>query len=274
MLKFILPNFFELSSLNDRLIHIYSSHKEFFNDEYFFMGQEGSLPFHSWNGGKMNTLSYHNVKVKEQIEEIFHKLDWNLILYNCANPFLLKSDIYDVQENTVLKTIQNGSNLLITSTTEFTEYLMQIYPQFRFVASEDYALYEDNVKKELFKYFKCSYKNLSEDFYKDIPKSKIIINISSTCLSCENYLKCRAEEQQRQLCFMETSKFLSCNECKFSILSYEDIEMYNKQGYNMFCMDTHGLDLNSFRIIPIYLNLFIKDEYRNIADLMLRRIVS
>lgn len=270
-MNFLFPNEIFYTDIITNLNHIFQNHQDFlnFNFKPSFLNAELSLPFNYVNGGPLNTVNGNDFLDASTINLLSQKNILFRYYINCANPFLVKADLQDIYTNLILTEYENGSNIIVSSLDWYTKDLLNKYPNYKVMASEDYFLYNDKPEIELYSAgFKCHKKDLEEIKKYQIPKNKIWINLVDSCQTCSSYSKCKKEEQQAQIMFSTNSSFLNCNKFNFTMLT---IKQFIELGYTNFWFDFSGIsqsDINSQLII--FLNTFIKPEYQFQADLILR----
>lgn len=266
MIYITLPNFFFYRDINISLIELSKNKPEYFRDNICFLKQEGAFPFMYWAGEKNYNLS---TAIYSDYELFLNKSIIPLQI-DCSNPLLDLNDLNDSTINTMLTVLQNGSNKLIVSNINILEELQKKYPYYNYIGSEFFIAsdpelqYLDKLEK-----IKITYNNLNN--YISIPKNKIEVIFNSPCKDCPT-VACLLKEWEHIYDFKKESYFLNCASINETIANYQWklIEELNQQGYINFCFNTRGMYLKDINYIKtIYINLFVKEEYRDKARLEL-----
>lgn len=265
-MNFTLPMYYENMRLNNLMFEYAKEHKEYFNfQNTSFLGAEGSLPFFYWSG--VNYNNYKGAPV-ENLKELGHyQCELNFLL-DCGNTLLMPQDFLDVKVNILLKFFENGSNSVIIGHPALVDFFKKHYPQYRLIGSEEYFLFDTN--KEYLNdldFIRINYFDLENEYYANIPKSKISVSISTTCSKCTNYQRCILNDHQNRLLFMEASSFRECKKKSFEILNTKDIKDLIKKGYSNFHLDMKSLIDFHGSYLDLYISIFIKPEFQNKAKL-------
>lgn len=267
MLYFTLPNFYHFKDLNNRLINLYRTHLNYFtNTEIQFIAQEGSLPFHYWNGGATNNIGFSNYNEMCNLSLNFSCA----LIYDCSNPLIQQSDLLDSGENINLSLNDNGSNAIIISNPAVMDYIHSKYPYYSFIGSEYYYMYSDdhsNLKRIRIPFGQ-------EEKFLDYPISKIELSIYESCYDCKDYENCRLKEWQNILNYKHESIFQTCKKTHGQFYNMEQIKKLSKKGYKYFYFDVKHINPQTdlTKMLDVYLQIFIKSEYRDLVDLYLRGI--
>lgn len=265
MINIILPNFFYFNKINESLFLLKREHPEYFiNKNINFIAQEGNFPFCYWAG--RNTVNYKTALQNTMFD--FFKTTRLPIILDCANPLLKEIDYNNIANNTALQLGQNGSNQVLVSSIDLLNYIKQKYPFYQFIASEYYIT--SDVKLEsinLLTRIKVPLTLLNN--YNNIPKNKIEIVLNDPCENCIQKSECLIKEWSNIYNFKEKSQFLICPINKKRIdISWQDIMTLYDQGYEYFCFDTKTINLNNIDYMKnLYIELFIKNEYKNQVNL-------
>lgn len=275
MINFILPNFFYNYKLNIKFYELSYSNPEYFNfKNLVFIGQEGQLPFCYWSGHNYNHSTASMWPKMQEFIDMKELSTSGLPLYfDCSNLLLLETDYYDCKLNNLIQFFSTGSNKLIVSDPNFCSYLSENFNFYHLIGSENYHLL-DVEKKNLnsLERIKCNYNQLNEDYYKEIPKRQIEVNICSFCSNCskEQQLECQRTLSQEVLMFSETTLLKECASGHPIILSTDQIIELNKKGYINFYIDNAAIGITDYEAFSqLYLDIFIKPEYKDLVRSML-----
>lgn len=265
MIIFTLPNFYELNRLNYSLSQYLKQHPEHFNfKDLVFENEEGAFPFFYWADNNLN--NYHREKILNR-QEIETDVIQQHLLINCANTLLSPTDYLDSKINNILQILETGSNRVLLSQPGLLEYLSLRFPAYYFVGSPAFIL-ADPEKKYLdkLKLIRQNCFDLDNEYYKDIPKSKIDINIIQHCITCNRWDECCLTDQKNRLLFIEKSCIKECPNRTMKPLTTQEIIDLNHKGYQHFHLDMNGetaINKNFYK--NLYLNIFIKSEYHQNA---------
>lgn len=220
---------------------------------------EGNFPYFYHSGGDninfINEPILNKETLKAPLTGVFrYSLD-------LSNPLLEITDFTEVKMNAILSEMETGANSIIVSNPIYLSFLSQAYPNYYFIGSEKYR---DKGTIDLLKSIRVNYENLNDEYYKDIPKNKLDLNITQKCSKCckEQQELCFKEHYQSLLMFMEYSNIKDCNK-PIAYFNNSELQDLIKQGYNHFHINTYSTNDLDF-IIDLYLDVFIKPEYRDI----------
>lgn len=268
MINITVPDFYNYFDINIRLCELMKNHPEVFNMSCRTISMDGSFPWHFWNGGPLNTQGFANFRTLQD----FGENPICSLIFDCSNIFIKETDLYDSQINTLLKLRNNGSNGILVSNPMVIDYISEKYPEYYFIASPYYHLYDSN-----FNYIdKLRRVRMYPDQIIDtIPNNKKEIVVATSCTICPNLKDCNTQEWIGQIEYRSKSVFRECNHSTLTALSPTDIEDLTKKGITNFCFDIkHFSQKEPTFILEQYLNLFIKPEYRYQVDLLLRGVIN
>ena len=271
MYYFTLPNFYRFYAINTILITLSLENPDFFSwPKICFLGQEGNFPFFYWNGsGLLNEdnrfTDYPNLT---SVDERIH----TKVIFDCSNPLLEENDFYDVTQNIMLSLNENGSNEIIISNPLFLKYVQKEYPLYNFIGSPFYEAYDTQFQYlDSLKRVKCFINTINPQ----IPKNKIELSLIEPCPNCPNFQSCILTDWHNTYNFSQFSAFSQCLKSKYRVLSQEEIKNYYKQGINHFYFDIRTMpNLSENILIDIYLQVFIKPEFRDIVFIKLKEGIS
>lgn len=275
MIYFTLPNFYTFSKLNNFLINLYNDHPDYFHyKKIVFTGEEGNFPYCYWSGGNNLNFAFESVLSRADIREFSNSLTRVL---DCSNINIIATDLFDVKMNAILEEFENGSNKIIVTSPLLIEFLKNTYKQFYLIGSNFYPLFDPDKKyiDDLY-LIRQKYRDFNNQYFTNIPKSKIEICVHSGCCSCPETTKqqCLNTHHKELSLFMEKSTLANCPNQMHNALKPEEIIELNKKGYTHFYFDTisnHPLDYSY--LIDLYLHIFIKDEYKTEVMLQMLREV-
>lgn len=265
MINFVLPNFYELNSLNYNL-RSYLNHNPKHSNfvDIRFNGEEGSFPYFYWADNNLNNYPKEKILPRQEIETDVIKQQ---LIINCANSLLTPIDFIDCKINNLLSMLETGSNYILITLPGLLEYLKLKFPTYYFIGSTSFYK-NDPDKKYLddLKLIRLNYTDLNNPYYADIPKSKIDINIIKHCDNCNKWENCYNTDQKNRLLFMKQSSIQQCPLRQLICLDPEKIIELNQQGYQHFHLDINGeTPVNKDYYINLYLKLFIKPEFQLVA---------
>lgn len=270
MIYFTLPNFYYYKQINERLVSLFLKNSKFFiwdQNEIKFIAQEGNLPFHYWNGSINNNIGFANYYSMNNLTSDFGFLP---IIFDISNPLLVDKDFNDNAENILLSLNNNGSNSCLISNPKVRNIILQKYPYFKFIGSKFYLMHQDANITDL---ERIRFDFNAPDFPNFIPKNKIELNLYDSCINCDLIQNCYLKEWENIYNYKFHSEFRECEKVNGLYCNIEQIIAFKKLGIKYFYFDTKHLPLdNGVSLIPMYLDTFIKPEYRDTVDLILRGI--
>lgn len=259
MIKFTLPNFYYYKNINN-VVNYFSHNLEYLNFNFNIIGEEGSLPFFTWNGGPNINYDFVDYYFITELEKIYSLP----LIFDCSNINIKDIDLFSVKDNLMLNANMTGANSILVSNYLIMKYLKNKYPYYKFIASEDFLFPEEINRKDVINEFDLFRIN-NEENIKDYPLNKIEFILPTTsCSICSQFKKCKELEQQSISLFKNKSVFRSCNKhgpyCQESLYLFNKIR--NQYHISNFCLETRGMPIvNLEYIINYYLFLFFKPEY-------------
>lgn len=274
MLYFTLPNFYENFIINDYFLNLNKFFPEVFKEKITFIQASGSFPYCSWSGGYNSNNgegAYYDAFIHCYTQYMVP------LRINFANVLLEDFDFQDNMANTILKTNENGTNLIEISNLNLMEYITDTYPDYKFVFSKQADLitpFSTDLINEIISFNKFSLIGIPDRFNNDFnflknikKKSKIEITVNPLCPSgCKNYNKCLVEEHQRQLEYSGLSVIRDCNKGygygfnkKLKTLDIIKQE-YLPIGINHFTFSSQPANMDL--TLSFYIQYFIKEEYQ------------
>lgn len=222
-LYFILPNFYKNFSINQKLVHLTRTDPDCFKHDVSFEAQRGNFPFCCWNGGNNTCFKNENNFYLYQDIIAFNESSIIPTIFNCGNILLTEEDYKDNYAHLILSHNANGSNKIEFSNIKLFNYLKNLYPQFDFVLSpEFYLLNLDNFTPEVIdtvieagvsSVLIPEHLSFDVEFLKQIKhKSKVSICINPIpCISCDNYINCKMTVHEQQIMYSKKDNFILCN---------------------------------------------------------------
>lgn len=265
---FTLPNFYAYQEINRRLIILWQHRPDYFNyDNIGLNHEEGNFPRFYHSGHTCNTFRFANYDIIKDATIISNAA----IVLDCSNPLIEDNDKFDTGLNLALKLMDNGEVGVLISHPFMLEYIKSNYKYYHFIASEHYHIfdnqYSNNEDLSRIRFF------INDTSYSNIDKSKVELIVNNHCLTCEKRPDCILQDWQGFLQFKHQRPFMTCNKVSTYCAPVELIQQKIKEGYRHFCFNSQYLDENDFtKLIELYLNVFIKPEYQDSADLILRGI--
>lgn len=276
MIKFTLPNFFSNYIINRTFHNLATTNPEYFVYKNLkIVGQEGHYPYFYWSGNNYNDIALSTWPTLGDFQIVLSESCNLPLIFNCANPLLLSQDFYDNKNNEFIKFFNNGSNKIIISNPIFGEYLKNTYPYYTLIGDNNYKLADpDKTFIDNLTLIRCNYKDIDSDFYKNISKNKIDIDVTDFCSKCseDKQSDCQLLKSQEIIMFMHNSCIRNCQLGEFSTLQPDKIIALNAQGYSNFHLNLSSIQLTDYsQMLEIYINLFIKDEYKDTVRLILEK---
>lgn len=265
MIIFTLPNFYELNRLNHSLSQYLNQYPDHFNFKNLVLeDEEGGFPYFYWSDNNLN--NYHRERIISR-RDIETDVIQQCLLINCANTLLVPTDYLDCKINNILQILETGSNKVLLSQPGLLEYLSLQFPNYYFVGSPAFASADlDKKYIDKLKLIRQNCFDLDNEYYKDIPKTKIDINIIKHCPNCNKWNECCLTDQKNRLLFIEKSCIKECQNRTIEILTTQEIIDLNHKGYQHFHLDMNGEDATNKDFYKnLYLSIFIKPEYHQNA---------
>lgn len=280
MIYITTPNFLENYSFNEKLHFLLkdkSKNKWLYYTDIKLYNQNGSFPFHSWNGGYNNCFKGKTLTYRDLIH--FSTFTLVPVNINCANILLQDTDLADIMAHQILKIYENGANNIEISDLKLYDFIKEKYPDYGFILSKEaYFLNPENYTLEVVNALIDSnkFKNIMipEHLSKDLEflnqiknKSKISVAINSKCPnSCKNYDKCHYIEHDLQLSYSGHSQFQECDICfknqLNNFITLDEIEkIYLPMGINHFYFTEFNASYQPDYLINFFVRFFIKPEY-------------
>lgn len=272
MFKFTLPNIYENKKLNNFLIQLNKTHPEYFKCNVNFIQESGAMPYCSWSGYNSNIGAGITAFEFTQISRYNHIP----IRLNFANILLENFDFEDCMGQAILKAMHNGSNLIEISNLELMDYILEKYPNYKFIFSKQADLVTDftpEILNQFVEVDKFELIGIPDKYTKDFDflnglqkKSKFEITVNYPCpINCRTYKTCAIQEHKTQLAYSGIPVLWNCKKCyahssEKSILSLEELkEKYVPLGFSNFTF-SHYTPTNANELLDFYLSYFIKTD--------------
>ena len=196
MIKYIIPDIYEHTNINLKLIDLMKTNPEIFNDNTEIHASYGNFQHCIFDGGRIfPDLSQAS---KEVIDNII--LDYNKrgikVRYVFTNNQLKETDYYDRFANIILEEGNNGMNEIVIADSGLENYIREHYNNYNFISSTTKCLTNpQDLKKELGKdnyYMVCLDYNLNHnkkllESLSNEEKNKCEFLVNAICVSgCPN----------------------------------------------------------------------------------------
>lgn len=277
MIKFHLPDFAHLATLNKYTIFMLDTNREIFNENIEIGSVYGTFPSAIWNGGRVMA---NGVYLMQEIEAaVDYYKHYNIPLrFTWTNSALEEKHLYDTYCNLITSLADNGRNEILTNSEILEKYLRDKYPNYKYISSTTKVIKDiDKVNLELDKdYFLVvlDYSiNNKWDLLKQIKKPEkceILVNAvcPQTCpVRAQHYLQISKD----QLNFSKENSF----DCPYAPLQMDLKEIYHKTdfvSYESIINDYVPMGFKNFKIegrtvadyivIDYYAHYLIKPEYQ------------
>lgn len=273
MIYFTLPNFYENFAVNNYFLNIARFYPDLFKEKVTFISASGGFPYCSWNGGYNNNMgegAYYDAFIHCYAQYMVP------LRINFANVLLEDFDFYDNMANTILKTNENGTNLIEISNLHLMDFIEEKHPEYKFVFSKQADLitpFTPELINDIIELNKFSLIGIPDrlandfNFLKEIKKrSKIEITVNPTCpATCKNHQSCLLEEHNRQIEYSGVSPIRNCNKTyayglNKRVKTLEEIKKeYLPLGITHFTFASQPADADF--VLSFYIQYFIKEEY-------------
>ena len=286
MIYFTLPDFYQNFKINQFLIKASTVWKDKLKAPIHISLMSGSFPFSSWNGGFNNNKGTHSVFSQDPNLEMFplyydydcYKYSDVPFRFNCTNVCLEEFDFLDEHMNTILKLNENGCNEIEISNLNLLEYIMDKYPDYTFIFSDnadlikplDIDMINSLTEFDQLSYIKLPFRlNSDLELLKEIEhKSKIELVVNTLCPStCPSFVECHIQEDESQLSYSNNGPIEMCDKNNHYAwntnlcLPLEQIkEIYEPMGFHKYSFMNIPSNV-IFNKVLFYFNYFFKPEY-------------
>lgn len=278
-----LPGFCYFRILNQILINLMKSNPQAFREGYRIGSVYGTFPGAIWNGGRAVMGSVSEEEIKRTLE-IYNKNDIP-VRFTWTNSVLEEEHIHDKYCNRIMELANNGLNQVLVNRPVLEEYLMEKYPDFKYISSTTKRIVDEQgileeLQKDYFMVVLDYDMNHDTEALKNLQPyaDRVEILVDEICyphcpMRTEHYrdesiqqLKCKnpgAGLGKGFPCPNKLQNMRNFSECmkRPSFLSTEDVEKYVEMGYVNFKLVGRGLPEQMVK--DSYLYYLVKDEYRD-----------
>lgn len=167
MVKYIIPGFYEHSTVNLKLLHLMKTRPEFFRENTSVHASYGNFQFCIFDGGRI--FEHFQQATKEQVQEIsalYNSFDVP-IRFVFTNNQLKETDYHDRFCNMILQECENSLNEIVIADENLEKFIRERYPEYKFISSTTKCLTKpEDLRKELAKenyYMVCLDYNLNKN---------------------------------------------------------------------------------------------------------------
>lgn len=276
MINFHLPDFYNFSYQNSKLLHLTKDNPIVFHDGLKIATVYGAFPSMIWEGGR-RTCGAPNQESVAQITEFFNRSGVGLKL-TLTNPKIEGGHLTDEWCNRVLSIVaKNPLNEAVIYSPILRNYIKKEYPQLRLISSTSKLIGDiDSLNSEIEKYdmvVLSSSLNKQYDKLTEIKnKNKVELLVNSYCVD-----NCKfAKQHYDSVGDFNLGKCKSAFKCPYNIdnlsaqrgrgnyISYEQIKtIYEPLGFKHFKLDGRGFmwDIDG-SVVDNYIEYLIKSEYK------------
>lgn len=281
-MNFYLPDFYNKYKLNTKIIELFKSHPEYFQDNININTIYGCFPGMIWNGGRA-FLGFTNINdIKSIINTLNNK---NIsIRFTMTNNCINESHLNDTYCNTILDLAHNSKNGIIINSPILESYLRDTYPKYKYILSTTRCERDINkINEACDKYdmVVIDYRdNNNFDFLNSIQnKDKIEILLNSYCnpnctLRQEHYNLLSQKQLYGQVNNKKIDKCPTADRSFYEALDFPTVikkndlyNIYTKMGFNNFKIE--GRLVHLIDVIESYIYYLIKSEYADKIRLIL-----
>lgn len=286
MIYFCLPDFYENFKINQFLIKASSIWQDKFKTPIHISLMSGSFPFSTWNGGFNNNKGIHSMFSQDASLEVFPLYyDYDCYKYsdvpfrlNCSNVCLEDFDFLDEHMNVILKLNENGCNEIEVSNLNLLGYIMEKYPEYTFVFSDNADLIKPvnlEMINTLTSFDQLSCVKLPFRLNQDVEllkqlenKHKIELVVNTLCpVNCPSFEQCHIQEDETQLAYQSNGPIELCDKnnnyawnANFTLSLDEIKSTYEPMGFQKYSFMNIPSNV-IFNKILFYFNYFFKPEY-------------
>lgn len=271
-----LPGFCANFYINQIIINLMKEHPDKFREGYCVGSVYGTFPGAIWNGGRF----VYGVSAKRDMEQMIQTYNrfGVPVRFTWTNSLLEEKHVYDTYCNMIMDIANNGKNQVLVNTKVLEDYLMEKYPNFKYISSTTKRITTlEGMQKELENgYFMVVLDydlNHSEEVLKALePEAgRVEILVDEICYpNCPKRTAHYRDESLRQLTFDRGPAF-DCPNRKTvpsfkesmkrpAFISNDEIGSYIDRGYVNFKLVGRGLPQEM--LIDSYMYFLVKDEER------------
>lgn len=286
MKKFVLPGFYELFDLNQKLVIAFKEHNEWFQDnteiECFF----GNFQFCAWDGGRI--FGGYKRAFKEDIIRIKDFFNSNNVPLRLVftNPMLEEKHLLDPYCNQILYLLNDGFNQVLVNSDLLKKYIKTNYSNFKICSSTTKCLINPkDAKQELDNkdyYQVCLDYNLNRNMKflnslspEEKDQTEFLCNAicPSGCLHRKEHYRLNGLSHLNGGSPFNIDCSIAGSTIDFTTFKYhnnlspEDINEYEKLGFSHFKLE--GRTLSPQEVSGNYLRYLIKPKYQIQANYFL-----
>lgn len=271
-----LPGFCANFYINQIIINLMKEHPDKFREGYCVGSVYGTFPGAIWNGGRF----VYGVSAKHDMEQMIQTYNrfGVPVRFTWTNSLLEEKHTYDTYCNMIMDIANNGKNQVLVNTKVLEDYLMEKYPNFKYISSTTKRITTlEGMQKELENgYFMVVLDydlNHNEEVLKALePEAgRVEILVDEICYpNCPKRTAHYRDESLRQLTFDRGPAF-DCPNRKTvpsfkesmkrpAFISNDEIGSYIDRGYVNFKLVGRGLPQEM--LIDSYMYFLVKDEER------------
>ena len=271
-----LPGFCANFYINQIIINLMKEHPDKFREGYCVGSVYGTFPGAIWNGGRF----VYGVSAKHDMEQMIQTYNrfGVPVRFTWTNSLLEEKHVHDTYCNMIMDIANNGKNQVLVNTKVLEDYLMEKYPNFKYISSTTKRITTlEGMQKELENgYFMVVLDydlNHNEEVLKALePEAgRVEILVDEICYpNCPKRTAHYRDESLRQLTFDRGPAF-DCPNRKTvpsfkesmkrpAFISNDEIGSYIDRGYVNFKLVGRGLPQEM--LIDSYMYFLVKDEER------------
>lgn len=271
-----LPGFCANFYINQIIINLMKEHPDKFREGYCVGSVYGTFPGAIWNGGRF----VYGVSAKRDMEQMIQTYNrfGVPVRFTWTNSLLEEKHVHDTYCNMIMDIANNGKNQVLVNTKVLENYLMEKYPDFKYISSTTKRITTlEGMQKELENgYFMVVLDydlNHDEEVLKALePEAgRVEILVDEICYpNCPKRTAHYKDESLRQLTFDRGPAF-DCPNRKTvpsfkesmkrpAFISNDEIGSYIDRGYVNFKLVGRGLPQEM--LIDSYMYFLVKDEER------------
>lgn len=283
-----LPGFCANFYINQIIINLMKEHPDKFREGYCVGSVYGTFPGAIWNGGRF----VYGVSAKRDMEQMIQTYNrfGVPVRFTWTNSLLEEKHVYDTYCNMIMDIANNGKNQVLVNTRVLEDYLMEKYPNFKYISSTTKRITTlEGMQKELENgYFMVVLDydlNHNEEVLKALePEAgRVEILVDEICYpNCPKRTAHYRDESLRQLTFDRGPAF-DCPNRKTvpsfkesmkrpAFISNDEIGSYIDRGYVNFKLVGRGLPQEM--LIDSYMYFLVKDEEREFIRIKLLKTLE
>jgi hypothetical protein len=201
MIKYYIPDFYDLFHVNTKLLNLIKNEPQMFYDDFEIGAIFGNFPNCIWNGGSNIEGAHTSFADMTYIFNNFNTLGVPIRL-TMTNPLIEKKHLQDSYANYIMQNCYNGINQVLVASPILEKYIRKNYPKYpivKSIISSENIYYDDSDKY----YMSVLRKHKNNDFnlLKSIKnKNKIELLINETCEeNCPRAYSHYSEHAKKQL---------------------------------------------------------------------------